>query len=87
MSTVLTSREEGELLLVRLRVESRNLEDVLEALADLPFPVNPDLCHNGMYSVVEFPAYEHRLDAVHQALQPFDLSVVTLRMLDAIRAQ
>ncbi|MBI2686070.1 MAG: hypothetical protein HYX27_07125 [Acidobacteria bacterium] len=87
MSSVLTSREEGELLLVRLRVESRHLEEVLEALADLPFPVNPDLQHVGLHSVVEFPAYEHRLAAVQEALKPFELSVETRRMMDAIRAQ
>lgn len=85
MSTVLTSREEGELLLVRLRVESRQLEDVLDALAELPFPVNPELCHVGIYSVIEFPAYESSLDTVREALAPFDLTVETTPMLDAIR--
>ena len=85
MSTVLTSREEGELLLIRLRVESRQLEDVLEALAALPFPVNPELCHVGLYSVIEFPAYEHRLETVRAAVAPFELTVETKPMLDAIR--
>ncbi|MBL8237206.1 MAG: hypothetical protein JNM66_07300 [Bryobacterales bacterium] len=86
MSTVLASREEGELLLVRLCVESRQLEEVLEALAGLPFPVNPDLRHSGLNSVVEFPAYESRLDSVNAALAPFELTAETRRMLDAIRA-
>ena len=85
MSTVLTSREEGELLLVRLRVESRHLEEVLDALAELPFPVNPELCHVGIYSVIDFPAYEHSLETVREALAPFDLTVETTPMLDAIR--
>lgn len=85
MSTILTSREEGELLLVRLRVQSRQLEEVLEALANLPFPVNPDLCHAGLASVVEFPAYENRLDSVRAVLAPFDLTLQTQPMLDAIR--
>jgi hypothetical protein len=86
MSTVLASREEGELLLVRLCVDSRQLEDVLEALAALPFPVNPDLRHLGLQSVVEFPAYEHRLESVNAALAPFELRAETRRMLDAIRS-
>jgi hypothetical protein len=86
MSTVLASPKEGELLLVRLSVESRQLEDVLEALADLPFPVNPDLRHTGLNSVVEFPAFENRLDSVNAALAPFELRAETQRMLDAIRA-
>ena len=60
MSTVLTSRQDGELLLVRLQVESRHLEDVLESLATLPFPVNPDLRHVGLMSIVEFPALVRR---------------------------
>lgn len=86
MSTVLTSPQEGDLLLVRLRVESRLLEDLLEVLAGLPFPVNPDLCHAGLHSIVEFPAFESRLDTVRQAVASFDLPVETVRMLDAIRA-
>lgn len=85
MSTVLASREEGELLLVRLRVESRHLEDVLESLADLPFPVNPDLRHVGLHSIVEFPAFESRLEAVKEAVAPYELAVETSRMFDAIR--
>ena len=85
MSTVLTSRENGELLLVRLRVESRQLEEVLESLAALPFPVNPDLRHVGLQSIVEFPAYEDRLETVNSALAPFELRAETVRMLDAIR--
>ena len=85
MSTVLTSRENGELLLVRLRVESRQLEEVLESLAALPFPVNPDLRHVGLQSIVEFPAYENRLATVNSALTPFELTAETFRMLDAIR--
>ena len=85
MSTGLTSRENGELLLVRLHVESRQLEDVLESLAGLPFPVNPDLRHVGLSSIVEFPAYEDRLATVNSALAPFELTAETLRMFDAIR--
>ncbi|HEU0120691.1 MAG TPA: hypothetical protein VFQ91_09215 [Bryobacteraceae bacterium] len=85
MSTVLASREEGALLLVRLRIESRQLEDLLETLADLPFPVNPELCHAGLVSVVEFPAFETRLALVREAVAPFDLPVETRPMLEAIR--
>lgn len=86
MSGVLASREEGELLLVRLRVESKQLEEVLEALAGLPFPVNPELCHVGLLSMVEFPAFEGRLAAVNDVLAPFDLTAETRSMFDAIRA-
>lgn len=85
MTTVLASREDGELYSVRLCVESRHLEDVLETLADLPFPVNPDLWHAGLFSYVEFPAYANRLDTVNAALAPFELTAETRRMFDAIR--
>ncbi len=84
--SVLISPEEGELFLIKLCVESRYLEEVLEALAALPFPVNPDLCHAGLHSYVEFPAFEHRLASVNAALAPFDLTAETRRMFDAIRA-
>jgi hypothetical protein len=85
MLSVLSSREEGELLLVRLRVKSRQLEDVLEALAGLPFPVNPDLAHCGLSSTVEFPAYENRLELVNRVLEPYELTAETFRMLEAIQ--
>lgn len=86
MSTALTSPREGELLLVRLRVESRVLEEVLDALAALPFPVNPDLQHAGIFSFVEFPAFSTRISDVEKAVEPFDLTVRTVPMLDAIRS-
>lgn len=86
MSSVLTSREEGELLMVRIEVDSRHLEDVLESLASLPFPVNPDLRHIGLRSIVEFPAYEKWLEFVAAALTEFELTLETFHMLDAIRA-
>ena len=35
--------QEGELVLLRVAVEPRLLEDLLEALARLDFPVNPQL--------------------------------------------
>jgi hypothetical protein len=85
MGLRLCSPEEGELVLVRVCVESRQLEDVLEALAGLPFPVNPDLQHDGLSSTIEFPAYDSRLDEVMEALQPFDLPISTISMLETIR--
>lgn len=86
MSNVLASREEGELLLARVRVSGRHLEDLLETLASLSFPVNPDLSHAGLESVVSFPVYAHRLPAVEEAVRPLDLAVETLPMAQAIRA-
>ena len=51
---------EGELVLVRICVEARLLEDLLEALAEAPFPLNPQIYHHPQ-TVVEFPAYSSRV--------------------------
>lgn len=79
---------EGSLVLVRIRVEPRFLEELLEALAEVPFPVNPELVHGSPWTLVEFPAYEHRLDEVRDVLQQHGFpasSVTTANMLDVIR--
>jgi hypothetical protein len=60
---------EGDLVMVRIATEARQLEEVLEAVADLPFPVNPEIYHQGAGSTVEFPAYSNRVGDVRQALQ------------------
>jgi hypothetical protein len=63
--------QDGELISLRIAVEPRLLEDLLETLAGLPFPVNPQLKQrlgDAAASVVEFPAYESQLEAVRQAL-------------------
>lgn len=69
---------EGELVIVRIAVNPRRLEQLLEALALVPFPVNPEIYHNippaapGSSTpggpldttIVEFPAYSGRLPDV-----------------------
>lgn len=59
---------EGELYLLRISVEPRLLEDLLETLAALDFPVNPELLHQPNEVTVEFPAYARRIDEVRAAL-------------------
>lgn len=59
---------EGELVCVRLFAESRSLEDVLDVLASVPFPVNPEIRHGSPFTTVEFPAYVNRLRDVRDAL-------------------
>ena len=59
---------EGELVSLRIAVEPRLLEDLLEALARLDFPVNPQLYHRPAQVTVEFPAYSERVDQVREAL-------------------
>jgi hypothetical protein len=59
---------EGELLSLSIATEPRLLEDLLEALASLDFPVNPQLYHRAAEVVVEFPAYSLQIDQVREAL-------------------
>ena len=54
---------EGELVLIRICVEARLLEDLLEALAEAPFPLNPQIYHHPQ-TVVEFPAYSSRVEEI-----------------------
>lgn len=65
------SGSEGELILVRLTVEPRLLEDLLETLAELPFHINPQINHqiaHGQGTTVEFPAYESWTTRIGHAL-------------------
>jgi hypothetical protein len=60
--------EEGELVSLRISVDPRSLEHLLEALAVLDFPVNPQLYHRPAQVIVEFPAYSDRIKEVRSAL-------------------
>jgi hypothetical protein len=65
---------EGELKSVRIVVDARTLEDLLEALSELSFPINPQIFHQSPApssrptTTVEFPAYESRVGDVRRAL-------------------
>src|SRR5580700_360740 len=79
------STGEGALVSVSINVEPRSLESLLEALAQLDFPINPQIFHkaamvylypNGSEEIqaatlVEFPAYQGRLPQVRAALAAF----------------
>jgi hypothetical protein len=98
------SGNEGTLASVSIEVEPRYLESLLEALAQLGFPVNPEIYHDAAVvyvypdgrqestpvTLVEFPAYESRLDDVRRALDAygFDSAAVSvIGMLDAIHSE
>lgn len=72
-----------ELLMVRLMVDARDLEDTLEQLAELPFPVNPELMHRGRTTVIEFPAYVQSIPDLKKALGE-DLTMETVSMLSTL---
>jgi hypothetical protein len=60
---------EGQLVFVSVSVEPRYLEDLLDTLAQLDFPVNPQLYHKLGFVEVEFPAYAGHSDQVKKALE------------------
>lgn len=74
---------EGELVSVSVAVEPRELEDLLEALAALDFPINPEIYHDAAVvyverdgeqrlepsTLVEFPAYAERLQKIRAVLE------------------
>jgi hypothetical protein len=81
---------EGELVSVSIHVAPRDLEALLEALARLEFPINPQIYHDAALiyrypdgqeeaepvTIVEFPAWATHLDEVRGGLlaQGFDES-------------
>jgi len=98
----LLSRE-GVLVCVSISVDPRRLEALLEALASVPFPVNPQIYHDAamvyLYAdrheetqhttLVEFPAYQARLDEVRRALEAFGFDPADVQatgMLEEIHA-
>lgn len=81
------SGAEGELVSVSIVVEPRLLERLLDVLAGLDFPINPQLYHQAALvyvyadgreqvqpvTMVEFPAYAGRLHEIRQALEGLGL--------------
>ena len=85
MSAAALCGREGALVSISISVDPRHLESALEALAQLSFPINPQIYHDAAliyrYSdyheetepttLVEFPAYEAQLADVHAALEAY----------------
>ena len=79
---------EGELLQVRISADARLLEELLDCLAGLSFPINPQIYH-GLPTVVEFPVYEARLNELRNALRVYGFDAAQMGvsgMLEAISA-
>ena len=84
-ATSLTSGSEGELVQVRIATEPRCLEELLECLASLSFPINPQLYH-GVPTTVEFPAYQNRLAEVRNGLRAHSFDPDSMRVSSMIEA-
>jgi hypothetical protein len=91
---------EGELVSISVTVEPRDLEDLLEALASLEFPINPQIYHDAAVvyvgqdgaerversTLVEFPAYAVWVPQVRAVLEVcgFENVISVSSMLDHI---
>jgi hypothetical protein len=100
MSVWPLSTPEGQLFSVSIPVEPSGLESLLEALAQVSFPINPQIYHDAAVvyryadreesesaTLVEFPAYEARLDEVRAALKAYSFDpecLSSVAMLDEI---
>ncbi|MFN7923135.1 MAG: hypothetical protein U0Q16_23740 [Bryobacteraceae bacterium] len=61
----------GALVYLRILVEARDLEECLETLAELPYPLNPQIFHRWegtSKTAIEVPAYEGWLSEIREAL-------------------
>jgi hypothetical protein len=79
---------EGELISLRITIDPRQLEELLDCLSQLSFPINPQIYH-AKPTVVEFPAYQNRLKEVSDALRAYGFAAAALQlrpMLQAISA-
>src|SRR5690349_9373254 len=81
----LLSGSEGTLISVSINVDPRHLESLLEALAQVPFPINPQIYHDALIvcryadgheesettTLVEFPAYAGKMEQVQHAVEAY----------------
>jgi hypothetical protein len=99
----LLSTAEGALVSVSIHVQPHCLESLLESLAQVSFPINPQIYHDAALvyrypdgrdetesiTLVEFPAYEDRLDEVRRAVQSYGFEadcIQAIGMLDEIQS-
>lgn len=87
---------EGDLLSVRVTVEAFLLEDLLDALAEAPFPINPEIQHHAGIERdgeivpavhVEFPVWRQRLAELERLIEARGLGarISVGNMLEEIR--
>ena len=86
---------EGALVSVSVSAEPPRLEALLDALAHLEFPINPEIYHDaGTVAqpavLVEFPAYEQRLPEIRRVLAAYGFptaALVATAMLESIHGK
>jgi|SRR5271157_1119046 len=77
---------DGELVLLRAAIDPRFLEELLDVLAQLDFPVNPELIHRPGQVVVEFPAYQQHVEEACQTLRDSGLEGLALQVCGALES-
>ena len=92
--TASLSTAEGTLVSISIHVEPPCLESLLEALAQVSFPINPQIYHDAAMvyryadgreeaesiTLVEFPAYAGRFDEVRRALEAYSFDAECVRV-------
>jgi hypothetical protein len=85
---------EGVLVSLSIAVEPSALESLLEALAGVSFPINPQIYHDASVvsrypdgreeavtaTLVEFPAYAGRLEEVRKAIAAFGFDPASIQV-------
>ena len=93
-ATASLSGREGDLISVSINTDPRYLESLLETLAQVSFPVNPQIYHDAAIvylfpdgreeteatTLVEFPAYGSQLGEVRAALESHGFDPATLQL-------
>lgn len=75
----------ADLVSVSIPIAASRLESLLETLAGLSFPVNPEIDHSAQPdTIVEFPAYAGDLEEVRGALHRAGFEAETVRVLPMI---
>jgi hypothetical protein len=92
------SGTEGALLSISIDVDAGDLESLLETLARVSFPINPQIYHDAAVvlahpdgrcetrtaTLVEFPAYDGQLDELRQALTKSGFDPARMQILDML---
>jgi hypothetical protein len=88
------STAEGTLVSISIPVEPHSLESLLDSLAQLNFPINPQIYHDAAMvyrfadgrdetesiTLVEFPAYAGRIDEVRRGLEACGFDPLSVRV-------
>ena len=88
------STAEGTLVSISIHVEAHCLESLLDSLAQMSFPINPQIYHDAAMiyrfadgheetesiTLVEFPAYAGRIEEVRRGLEAYSFDARCMRV-------